>query len=139
MCRPGSPFYCMQRWEEGCDDEDEGGGVGGGEGDGGGDGRGGGCTPDDDDDGLHAYVERWGRAHLQWPSELRAAAERPCPSSRQVAATARARRVALRGVYRAAGFVSRTGVRVDHRDPEGGALGVGRLPMEDVSRRFGAE
>ena len=78
----------MQRWEEGCDDEDEGGGVGGGEGNGGGDGHGGDCTPDDDDDGLHAYIERWGRAQLQWPRELRAAAERPCPPSRQVAATA---------------------------------------------------
>ena len=64
-------------------------------------------------------------------------AERPCPPSRQVAATARARRVALRGAYRAAGFVSRTGVRVDHRDPDGGARGGGRLPMEDVARRFG--
>jgi hypothetical protein len=50
-----------------------------------------------------------------------------------------AQRVALRGAYRAAGFVSRTGVRVDHRNPEEGALGVGRMPMEDVARRFGAE
>ena len=96
-------------------------------------------------DGDHDYVERWSSQELSWPSAVLQDfnAQRPLPSSEELAAAAKARRNTLqaRGIYKAAAKVANSGVRVAWEDlnctknavPAGEVWGVGRVPLDSLS------
>ena len=114
------PFYVGLRWEEGPDEEAEGGSAGGmaaaaQE-----------ATMPSQEWAWTAYVRRWVKdSEMRWPPHLRTAASRPRPSLEQASQAAEARRRALRPTHKLANLVGRTGVRVDVRGAGANAEGSG--------------
>ena len=131
------PFYVGLRWEEGPDEEAEGGSAGGmaaaaQE-----------ATMPSQEWAWTAYVRRWVKdSEMRWPPHLRAAASRPRPSLEQASQAAEARRRALRPTHKLANLVGRTGVRVDVRgaganaEGSGEVLGVGKLSLAELEERL---